>query len=62
MEFENGIVSNFTDCRKSRLLSWNEHSTFKGVFLKHLIKGADTAGNQGMLILAVFSPALLSWK
>lgn len=23
-------------------LQWNEHSDFKGVFLKHIIKGADT--------------------
>lgn len=25
-------------------LEWNEHPTFKGVYLKHLILGADTGG------------------
>lgn len=25
-------------------LGWNAHATFKGVFLKHLVKGEDTGG------------------
>jgi mannose-6-phosphate isomerase-like protein (cupin superfamily) len=25
-------------------IQWNEHPKFKGVFLKHLIKGVDTSG------------------
>jgi quercetin dioxygenase-like cupin family protein len=30
--------------RQSEDLPWNEHSTFKGVFMKHLVRGEQTNG------------------
>ena len=41
---ENGIV---TYCEKDQEIgdiTWTPHAKFTGVFLKHLLKGADTAG------------------
>ncbi len=41
---ENGII---TYCEKDVLIGdigWTPHAKFSGVFLKHLLKGADTAG------------------
>lgn len=34
-------------------LPWNEHPRFKGVFLKHLIRGADTEGKLSCHIVRI---------
>lgn len=42
--FEKGIIN----CSGKELyiesMKWNEHKTFKGVYLKHLLTGSDTGG------------------
>ncbi|MCX7710003.1 MAG: cupin domain-containing protein [Clostridia bacterium] len=43
--FELGTVNRLVDTRNTESLSWVEHSTFKGVFLKHILKGEDTSGS-----------------
>ncbi|WP_088186123.1 cupin domain-containing protein [Desulfosporosinus sp. FKA] len=43
-KFEKGIVVGLTDDVKTETIEWNEHNLFKGVYLKHLIKGIDTNG------------------
>ncbi len=42
--FENGNVSGPEGQQAISSISWNEHQSFKGVFLKHLIKGNETGG------------------
>lgn len=41
-KFENGIVTGLYSNIKTSAIDWNEHNLFKGVYLKHLIKGIDT--------------------
>ena len=41
---ENGIISYLSRDDQTGNIEWNEHPKCKGVFLKHLIKGADTTG------------------
>ena len=43
-DFENGRVNYLTKSDEISGLNWNPHATMKGVFLKHLIKGAETDG------------------
>lgn len=41
-KFENGILYMNENAVIVNELSWNEHPVYKGVFLKHLIKGENT--------------------
>lgn len=41
-DFNKGILHINGKCIEIEKLDWNEHPAFKGVFLKHLIKGEDT--------------------
>ena len=41
-DFEKGILYINEKCIDVENLVWNEHSVFKGVFLKHIIKGEFT--------------------
>jgi quercetin dioxygenase-like cupin family protein len=41
-KFENGIIVGLSKDIKTGTIDWNEHNLFKGVYLKHLIKGIDT--------------------
>jgi quercetin dioxygenase-like cupin family protein len=41
-KFENGIIAGLSNDLKTETIDWNEHNLFKGVYLKHLIKGIDT--------------------
>jgi len=43
--FTNGKLYINDECIDVDSLSWNEHAAFKGVFLKHIIKGEST-GNR----------------
>lgn len=42
--FRDGIVVAGGHTIDSKSLPWNEHSTFKGVYLKHLVTGGMTGG------------------
>lgn len=42
--FEKGTIYLPASGKKAEDLPWVEHKAFKGVFLKHLIKGEDTGG------------------
>jgi quercetin dioxygenase-like cupin family protein len=42
---EQGIIVSMHKKTFSKELPWNAHPTFKGVYLKHLVKGEDTDGN-----------------
>jgi len=44
-KFENGTVVSSLSVAEITMIEWNEHSLFKGVYLKHLIKGIDTEGS-----------------
>lgn len=39
---ENGVIATLENEINASDLEWNEHSSFKGVYLKHLIKGEAT--------------------
>ncbi len=41
-EFKNGRLYINNQCINIEDLEWHEHATFKGVFLKHIIKGIET--------------------
>ena len=41
-KFENGIITGLSNDIKTGTIDWYEHNLFKGVYLKHLIKGIDT--------------------
>lgn len=41
-KFENGIITGLSNDINTGTIDWNEHNLFKGVYLKHLIKGIDT--------------------
>lgn len=41
-DFDTGKLHINNTCIDIESLQWNEHSAFKGVFLKHIIKGEDT--------------------
>jgi quercetin dioxygenase-like cupin family protein len=41
---EQGQMILSTESRALSQLPWTPHPTFKGVFLKHLVKGADSGG------------------
>jgi len=41
-KFENGIITGLSNDINTGRIDWNEHNLFKGVYLKHLIKGIDT--------------------
>lgn len=43
--FANGCISYPGRDEKAGNIQWNKHPNFKGVSLKHLIKGGDTGGN-----------------
>ncbi|MCP4109701.1 MAG: cupin domain-containing protein [Desulfobacteraceae bacterium] len=49
----NGIIACFDKDMEAGVIEWNEHPKFKGVFLKHLIKGADTDGQLSCHIVKV---------
>ncbi len=53
--FEQGKLYLNGKCIEVSNLEWNEHPTFKGVFLKHLIKGEST-GNQLSCHLVKINP------
>ncbi len=40
----NGSITFVDRDDQAKEIQWNEHAKFKGVYLKHLIKGADTEG------------------
>jgi len=42
--FEAGIVGGSLGETRINTLVWNEHNLFKGVYLKHLVRGDDTNG------------------
>ena len=44
-KFTNDTVNGLIDNKETQLINWNEHSKFKGVFLKHLITSVETDGN-----------------
>ena len=41
----NGSIDHLDRVDRAGDLEWNAHPKFKGVHLKHLVKGADTGGN-----------------
>lgn len=41
-KFENGKITTLEKTIESETIAWNNHPTFAGVSLKHLIKGQDT--------------------
>jgi quercetin dioxygenase-like cupin family protein len=43
--FENGSINSLLESKKTGMIEWNEHKAFKGVYLKHVITGADTNGD-----------------
>lgn len=43
--FENGVVQRLTGSAGIDKIAWSEHQMFKGVFLKHIVKGEDTGGS-----------------
>ncbi|HWP97534.1 MAG TPA: cupin domain-containing protein [Syntrophomonadaceae bacterium] len=42
--FEAGVVGGLHGAKDISILAWNEHNLFKGVYLKHLVRGEDTNG------------------
>jgi quercetin dioxygenase-like cupin family protein len=40
----NGVITLLDRDDQAERFQWNEHAKFKGVFLKHLVRGADTEG------------------
>ena len=42
--FENGNITTTEKTMEMYNLKWNEHKSFKGVFLKHLVTGQNTKG------------------
>jgi Uncharacterized conserved protein, contains double-stranded beta-helix domain len=42
--FDNGKLYINNSCIDVDMLQWNAHPTFKGVYLKHIIKGENTDG------------------
>jgi mannose-6-phosphate isomerase-like protein (cupin superfamily) len=40
--FEQGRVITLSEAKEAKGIQWNEHATFKGVYLKHILCGADT--------------------
>lgn len=42
--FRDGVVVSDSKTTAVESLPWNEHSTFKGVYLKHLVTGSMTGG------------------
>lgn len=44
IDFENGTIHFLDRSDKIQDSEWKNHPQFKGVFLKHLIKGEDTSG------------------
>ena len=41
-KFENGKITTLEKTIESETIAWNNHPTFAGVSLKHLVKGKDT--------------------
>ncbi len=52
-DFEKGSVNHLTKSEDASGLNWNPHATMKGVFLKHLVKGADTGGHLSCHIVRI---------
>ena len=41
-KFEDGIITTLERTKNIETLEWNDHKSFKGVSLKHLVTGKDT--------------------
>ncbi len=43
-KFENGLIIGLKGQISTKSIEWSKHPVFEGVYLKHLIKGAETDG------------------
>jgi quercetin dioxygenase-like cupin family protein len=55
----NGAITYLDREDATEKIPWNQHAKFKGVYLKHLIKGADTDGKLSCHMVRIDPDAIL---
>ena len=60
-KFEKGFVKGLESKLSIEELPWTEHAAFKGVYLKHLIKGAETNGQLSCHLVHIKPMCIIDW-